>query len=62
MQDRSTGLTFELSRRAITAGEQRTLAADTASQGLDDRYWAAMNGLLATGSRSDTPLVLCRLE
>ena len=56
MQDRSTGLTFELSRRAITAAEQRTLAADTASQGLDDRYW------LATGSRSDTPLVLCRLE
>lgn len=58
MLDRSTSLTFELNRHLITADEQRILTADIAAQGLDDRYWAAMNGLLATGSRSDTPLVL----
>jgi hypothetical protein len=49
---------FELNRNPLTAGEQHALHADTCAHGLDEAYWGAMDGLLTTGSRSDTPLVL----
>jgi hypothetical protein len=49
---------LDLGRNPVSADEQRVLAADTRQQGLDAAYWEAMNGLLTTGSRSDTPLVL----
>jgi hypothetical protein len=45
-------------RAPVTPEEQRLLEGDVRAHGLDDRYWGAMNGLLTTGSRSDTPLVL----
>ena len=49
---------FELAQRAVSAAEQRPLDADLEAHGLGRNYWDAMNGLLTTGSRSDTPLVL----
>jgi hypothetical protein len=49
---------FDLGRAPVTRPEEETLRAATAREGLDARYWAAMNGLVSTSSRSDTPLVL----
>ena len=51
-------LAFDLGQVPISADEQRALEEDIQAYGLDDAYWMAMNGLLTTGSRSDTPLVL----
>ena len=51
-------LAFDLGQVPISADEQRVLDEDIQAYGLDDAYWTAMNGLLTTGSRSDTPLVL----
>lgn len=47
-----------LSRDAVREDEQEVLRADLETRGLDTAYWRAMNGLLTTTSRSDTPLVL----
>ena len=58
MHAASVPLRFDLDRQPVSAAEQRVLEADTRAQGLDGNYWEAMNGLLTTGSRSDTPLVL----
>lgn len=51
-------LAFDLGQVPISADEQRVLDQDIRAHGLDAAYWMAMNGLLTTGSRSDTPLVL----
>lgn len=51
-------LAFDLGQVPISADEQRVLDQDIQSHGLDAAYWMAMNGLLTTGSRSDTPLAL----
>jgi hypothetical protein len=53
-----SAMQFDLGREAVAVHEQRILEADVEAQGLDAAYWQAMNGLLSTGSRSDTPLVL----
>lgn len=54
----ATPLRFELTSAPVSADEQRLLEPDLLAQRLDARYWAAMNGLLSTCSRSDTPVVL----
>jgi hypothetical protein len=49
---------FALGSDPLSSDEQRPFDADLREHGLDGRYWLAMNGLLTTRSRSDTPLVL----
>ena len=49
---------FTLSGDPITPEEQPNFANDLHRLGLDERCWHAMNGLLTTRSRSDTPMVL----
>ncbi len=58
MTSHPPGMRFEVNGWPVTADEQRVFDADLRAQGLDEHYWLAMNGLLTTRSRSDTPLVL----
>lgn len=58
MNSHPLAMRFALGGHPLSPDEQRVLDADLRRQGLDERYWSAMNGLLTTGSRSDTPLVL----
>lgn len=56
--DRSAAFEFVLGPDHVTDEELAPFDAALAAHGLDRAYWRAMNGLLTTRSRSDTPLVL----
>ena len=53
-----TALHFALTGNPVGPAEQRVVEPNVRQRGLDACYWDAMNGLLTTRSRSDTPLVL----